>query len=570
MPGSTLRNISYPLPDDLVKDAGSSAKLASDLQMLAQTADDAIAGEFRKFERGVMPYNTDVSSWVDKTQSGWWDIPNAAIAQSIIGLPPDVQGMPGRFYHSAAATGIPFQIFMTYGSGGTRTQQGVYYRTIIWFDLPYGEWVNLAGKQSGLGDGGSPEHMMRESEMRRRRGVKNTRGKAGVTLIFDHGTNNFNSLVLPALKFRGLKSTLALNSQMYDPAQSRYVHDNLTNWTMIKGWANNDGVEIANHGRTHNNFQDAAGIENEVRGGREELETNLGFPIDSYVQVGLGKPGFGGFDNGETPEAYWETAAGQIILSAHAVATGSLPAPKFYPMDGTITQGMSGFWIDAGSAAISSAQTQIQTAISTGQGVVIRCHPEVLNVGANTTTAQLTDFFDWLKTQVDNGLIEVLQLRDFAIAERGPARDLYTVSETAGRTVSIWDYLNNREQLIYGDTGWRTITPVNASSGSVQIRRIGNTVTARTIGIVVVPGGGQVAYAVLPSGFRASATNAFGWVSNVSTNSELNRIQAENNGLAWIGDFTGARSTRPTFAFEGELSWVTDDIWPTSLPGVAA
>ena len=367
-------------------------------------------------ERGLMPYDTNVTSWTNKAYEGWWDIDNAARAKSILGLPPEVAGRPGRFNMSAAANRIPFQLFMTYGSGGSRTGQGMWFRTIQWFDQPYGEWVNLLSKPSAGVAGSSPEHMMRESELRRSRGVRNTKGRGVVTFVFDHGTNNFNDVVLPALKARNLVATLALNSQMYDPSQSRYTHDNQTTWAMIKGWANNDGIEIANHGRTHNNFQDAEGIENEVRGGREELEASLGFPIDSYVQVGVSKPGFGGFNNGETPEAYWETAAGQIILSSHAVATGSLPAPKFYPMDGTITQGMSGFWIDAGATAISSAQTQIQTAISTGQGVVIRCHPEVLNVGSNTTTAQLNTFLDWVQARVDAGEIEVLQLRDMATA----------------------------------------------------------------------------------------------------------------------------------------------------------
>lgn len=375
-------------------------------------------GPVGTMERGLMPYETNVTSWTNKAYEGWWDIDNAARANSILGLPPEVAGRPGRFNMSAAANRIPFQLFMTYGSGGNRTGQGMWFRTIQWFDQPYGEWVNLLSKPSEATVADvSHEHLMRESELRRRQGKVKVTNKAAVTLVFDHGTNNFKNVVLPALKVRGLKCTLALNSQMYDPAQSRYEHDDQTSWAMIKGWTTSDGVEIANHGRTHNNFQDAAGIENEVRGGRVELETNLGIPIDSYVQVGVSKPGFGGFDNGETPEAYWETAAGRIILASHAVATGSLPAPKFYGLDGTITQGMSGFWIDGGSAAISSAQTQIQTAITSKKGVIIRCHPEVLNVGSNTTTAQLVSFLAWLKTQVDNGLVDVLQLRDFAIAD---------------------------------------------------------------------------------------------------------------------------------------------------------
>src|SRR5699024_3087126 len=87
-------------------------------------------------ERGLMPFGTRVTSRTNKAYEGWWDINNAALANSIIGLPPEVAGRPGRFYMTAAADGIPFQLFLTYGSGGNRTGQGMWFRTIQWFGQP--------------------------------------------------------------------------------------------------------------------------------------------------------------------------------------------------------------------------------------------------------------------------------------------------------------------------------------------------------------------------------------------------------------------------------------------------
>lgn len=582
MPSNTPQYaIAYPNADDKIKDQTTESKLAQDLSRLALSTESALSDVERRLndaialagpERGLMPYNTDVSTWTTKEHEGWWDIDNAARANSIIGLPTEAAGMPGRFYHSAAANNIPFQEYRTYGNWNANNQQGVYYRTIKWFGQPYAPWVNLA-KGGSWSAGASPEHMMRESELRRRRGKITVQNKAAVAIIYDHGTNNYKNIVHPLMKARALQGTLALNSQMYDPSQPRYVHDNQTTWDMVKTWAT-EGIEIANHGRTHANFQDAKDIEFEVRTGREELETSVGLPVDSYVQVGLTKPAFGGFDNGETAEAYWKTAAGQIILSSHAVATGMLPGSKLYPLDGTITQGMQGVWIDGGAAAISTAKTQIQAAIAGKQAILIRCHPEVLNTGTNTTTAQLAEFLDWLKQRVTASEVDVLQLRDLAIAQ---SKSDAIVRETAGRTVSVWDYLNNREQLIYGDTGWRSLTVPNMApldgSGTIKIRRVNDRISLQFDGVGYTGTGVSeylTAAGFIPAGFQPGyGDNPASNVGNVNANKmfilgilQATRIRLLNSVSGWPG--VGVDALR------GQLTWTTTQTWPTTLPGVAA
>lgn len=48
----------------------------------------------------------------------------------------------------------------------------------------------------------------------------------------------------------------------------------------------------------------------------------------------------------------------------------------------------------------------------------------------------------------------------------------YRVDQTAGRTVTVWDYLNNREQVIYADTGIQDITALasNISAGRIEFQ----------------------------------------------------------------------------------------------------
>jgi hypothetical protein len=145
------------------------------------------------------------------------------------------------------------------------------------------------------------------------------------------------------------------------------------------------------------------------------------------------------------------------------------------------------------------------------------------------------------------------------------------VDQTAGRAIYQWDELNAREQLIYGDTGWRDISTlmVNGFLGSLLIRRMGNTVTLR--GSVRCPVGtasmNGTFVSVLPTSFTPGSSAP--WVffpvrSNVGTTwFTLYRKQPE---LTFEGSPTVGDANETRF----EISFSTTDAWPTTLPGTAS
>lgn len=157
--------------------------------------------------------------------------------------------------------------------------------------------------------------------------------------------------------------------------------------------------------------------------------------------------------------------------------------------------------------------------------------------------------------------------------EQGPAgisnaNQFYKVSETAGRTVSVWDYLKNRDQLIYGDTGIRDITALapNVTAGKLYLYRDGQTVTmifdavqmagANGGSYDMIPAGG------IPTGFRPTRTF---WFNGIDGPPGLRRVGVAASG--WVPVYL---SPAPGDVYRGTISWRTIQPWPTTLPGVAA
>lgn len=148
------------------------------------------------------------------------------------------------------------------------------------------------------------------------------------------------------------------------------------------------------------------------------------------------------------------------------------------------------------------------------------------------------------------------------------------VDQTAGRAIYQWDEINNREQLIYGDTGRRNIssfvTAPTPTSGTITIRRVGSIVTLNIVDLLfssalagntyVIPAGS------LPVGFRpnGAASNVNGVLINGEGNSNpiFSRILVQPDGSVRFGP-TGA------FLLNGLVSWDTVEAWPTTLPGTA-
>ncbi|UTN91586.1 hypothetical protein QCN38_gp23 [Arthrobacter phage Trustiboi] len=139
------------------------------------------------------------------------------------------------------------------------------------------------------------------------------------------------------------------------------------------------------------------------------------------------------------------------------------------------------------------------------------------------------------------------------------------VDQTAGRVIYQWDDLNLREQIVYGDTGWRNITAdvLNGwTATAILIRRVGAQVFMR---LYQVNGAAQTAqtFATLTAGFRSGV---FQYEICYTEGVNMSTILIESTGNIKA---TGTNTKYGTVAYS-EVKWSTTETWPTTLPGTAS
>ena len=145
----------------------------------------------------------------------------------------------------------------------------------------------------------------------------------------------------------------------------------------------------------------------------------------------------------------------------------------------------------------------------------------------------------------------------------------HRIDNTAGRAVYVWDDLANRDQLIYGDTGVRDISALLANGwtlgteGLVTLSRNGAVVTFRARNLIGTAATTNVVIPALPTGFkpitnglRVPITTFTGtdWLTVRSYEADLSLSRGNTYGNQYYGV---------------EASWMTQNPWPTSLPGTA-
>lgn len=149
------------------------------------------------------------------------------------------------------------------------------------------------------------------------------------------------------------------------------------------------------------------------------------------------------------------------------------------------------------------------------------------------------------------------------------------VDQTAGRAMYHWDAVNNREQLIYGDTGFRDIaadqawndalfngtTVVKNSANLARLRRAGNTVELHFAFDRNISNTISMASA-FPLGFRP-----FSPLVALGSNSGMVLCRLYHAGAA--SGLTYNNQTAVATAASVNLVFTTNDPWPTSLPGTA-
>lgn len=185
---------------------------------------------------------------------------------------------------------------------------------------------------------------------------------------------------------------------------------------------------------------------------------------------------------------------------------------------------------------------------------------------------------------------KVVFVRTYTSSSWGPWNVLASqrIDNTAGRAVYTWDYTNGtgKEQLIYGDTGWRTVDSLlspkfipNTGSGRVAIRRINYDVhlilriqaSAELVAQNVARNSLQ-ALMDIPLGFReypSSYGAAMTGTAMLGSYFEVLGIGAVNAPelLKIMG--SSSQVWRSTEVISANLTWNTSDPWPTTLPGAA-
>jgi hypothetical protein len=207
----------------------------------------------------------------------------------------------------------------------------------------------------------------------------------------------------------------------------------------------------------------------------------------------------------------------------------------------------------------------------------------ILMVLAGTTTVYRVQEAH-TASSTDNGSVFYRRVQLNGVWQPWKVYSSARVDQTAGRVIYQWDDVNNREQLIYGDTGWRDITSLllgdfvaPATAPRFAIRRIGNSVsfsarinpaasiatTNRSVGrklLASYPTGFSPSpyesYNILGSGSVDTPSKAIVQIANLSTLDEL-----------WVYGDQGTWNTADIIQVRG--TWLTELAWPTALPGSA-
>lgn len=136
--------------------------------------------------------------------------------------------------------------------------------------------------------------------------------------------------------------------------------------------------------------------------------------------------------------------------------------------------------------------------------------------------------------------------------------------KTAGIAIYGWDEVAQREQLVYGDTGWRQMSGFMENgwtASSLLLRRIGRQVIIR--GYYLNPAAATSdTFVLLPAGFRRGVVSI------------ALPIQAGPTVASFIALAATAATTPRTAGIVGssigwEVQYEVDEAWPTTLPGTA-
>ena len=242
-----------------------------------------------------------------------------------------------------------------------------------------------------------------------RRGVSiGTGGLGAIALRFDHHLDSFGTKVLPLLKKYRLPWGQMLNYYGIGRGDDNWA------WSKIATECHDSGGEVWNHSWSHSDVVTKEQARREVALGLSELKTNLpSLWIDSFAPPG--QPNMGGFEGQDTPEKFWNSHYGRMILATHAFSRGYWPG-SYQPLHAPNLIGAGHATIDKQSVAW--VKGYVAGAMRSKTGATIMLHPNYLDTTGYMTTAQLDEILAYIADLRDTGQIQVLSCAGILVGDR--------------------------------------------------------------------------------------------------------------------------------------------------------
>ena len=407
---------------------------------------------------------------------------------------------------------------------------------------------------------------------------ENTSPRGVVSFVFDDGYAS-QAVAGPILGQRGVAGTLYQiphtdNAAMTNPAMYMTV-EQVRNLRDFHGW----DIQAHNWGQVVGYTPDAL---------RAQMDSTLIWFRDN----GLGTPRHYAYPGGQV-DATAMSVMSEFFLSARSTHGGVETVPPANPY--RLQSPAYPFW-DSNLAAM---KTRIDEAVADNLWVIITLHKIVSGVPADSlecSESALAEIADYAVAsgadiRTISGVLggdAVAPRRNDELRGTGMPNGVVTAvvgtyyTDTAG-TNGAWRWLkksgtgNTGWDVVVGDTGWRRFsTLLNGWTGALDVRRIGSAVNLRT----GYPGmDGSAATTNTPINPSVTIGSGFAPPSGIA---EYRLLWFKQPGAVvgsgyfyWNGG--SGQITLPSFGtvndkfslFTG-TSYITNDAWPTTLPGTAA
>lgn len=169
-----------------------------------------------------------------------------------------------------------------------------------------------------------------------------------------------------------------------------------------------------------------------------------------------------------------------------------------------------------------------------------------------------------MKRKSSGGFISIFPTRRATFFDYSTYTDT-AVTCGAVKWVKMWGVGNTGWTVLYGDTGWRDVKSLLLNGWKTMAALcycgVGNTVTLKSSYLGL---DGRAAtkgiFITLPAGFSYFNNANYGTVGYFTDNKKPAAVSKDFNSLV-----LDLPSTQPM----GGLSWITNDDYPSTLPGVA-